>query len=118
MLDFHGSWEDHLHLVEFANNNSFHTSIGMAPFAALYGRKCRSPLSWDDVGEREIFGPELIERSVDAVRIIRERLRIAHDRFKHWADAKRRHLEFQPGDHVFLKISPTEAPFDLEGVGS
>ena len=106
MLDFHGSWEDHLHLVEFAYNNSFQASIGMAPFAALYGRKCGSPLSWDDVGEREIFGPELIERSVDAVRIIRERLRIAQDRFKHWADAKRRHLEFQPGDHVFLKISP------------
>ncbi|XP_020243260.1 uncharacterized protein LOC109821485 [Asparagus officinalis] len=60
----------------------------------------------DDVGEREIFGPELIDKSVNAVRIIRERLRIAQDRFKHWADAKRWHLEFQPGDHVFLKISP------------
>ncbi|XP_020243071.1 uncharacterized protein LOC109821295 [Asparagus officinalis] len=81
-------------------------SIGMAPFATLYGRKCRSPLSWDDIGEREIFGPELINKSVDAVRIIREILRITQDRFKHWADAKCQHLEFQPGDHVFLKISP------------
>ncbi|XP_020254061.1 uncharacterized protein LOC109831133 [Asparagus officinalis] len=72
----------------------------MDPFAALYGKQCRSLLSWDDVGEREIFGPELIDRSVDAVRIIRERLRIAQDRFKHWADAKRRYLEFQPGDHL------------------
>ncbi|XP_020245340.1 uncharacterized protein LOC109823466 [Asparagus officinalis] len=78
----------------------------MAPFAAMYGRKCRSSLSWDDVGEQEIFGAELIAKSVNAARIIRERLRIAQDRFKHWADAKRRHLEFQPGDHVFLKISP------------
>ncbi|XP_020254273.1 uncharacterized protein LOC109831353 [Asparagus officinalis] len=89
----------------------------MAPFAALYGRKCRSPLSWDDVGEREIFGPELIERSVDAVRIIRERFRIAQDRFKHWADAKHRKLEFQPGDHVFLKISPNRGTIRFERRG-
>ncbi|XP_020262912.1 uncharacterized protein LOC109838894 [Asparagus officinalis] len=60
--------EDHLHLVEFAYNNSFQVSIGMAPFAALYGRKCRSPLSWDDVGELEIFGTKLIAKLVDALR--------------------------------------------------
>ena len=106
MLDFKGSWEDHLHLVEFAYNNSYHASIGMAPYAALYGRNCRSPLSWDDVGDRELCGPELIVKTVDVVKTIRERLRIAQDRYKHWADAKRRHLEFQVGDQVFLKISP------------
>ena len=98
MLDFKGSWEDHLHLVEFAYNNSYQASIGMTPFAALYGRKCRSPLSWDDIGDRELMGPELIVHTVDVVRTVRERLRIAQDRYKHRADKKRRHLEFQRGD--------------------
>ena len=105
MLDFKGSWEDHLHLVEFAYNNSYHASIGMAPYAAMYGRNCRSPLSWDDVGDRELCGPELVVKIVDVVKTIREKLRIAQDRYKHWADAKRRHLEFQIGDQVFFKIS-------------
>ncbi|XP_020272428.1 uncharacterized protein LOC109847608 [Asparagus officinalis] len=72
MRDFHKSWEDHLYLVEFAYNNSLQESIGMTTFAALYGRKCCSSLSWDDVGEREIFKPELIDKSVDVVRIIWE----------------------------------------------
>jgi hypothetical protein len=105
-LDLKGSWENHLHLVEFAYNNSYQASIGMAPFAALYGRKCRSPLSWDDVGDRELLGPELIVEAVDVVRDIRDKLRIAQDRYKHWADAKRRPLVFDKGDKVFLRISP------------
>lgn len=107
ILDYSGSWEDQLHMVEFAYNNSYQASIGMAPFAALYGRKCRSPLCWDDVGDRQIFGPEIIEQSIEVVRNIREKLRLAQDRHKQWADKKRRLLEFQAGDHVFLKISPT-----------
>lgn len=101
MLDYKGSWEENLHLVEFAYNDSYQANIGMAPFAALYGKKCRSPLSWDDVGEREVFGPELVETAIAVARNVREKLRIAQDRHKHWADQKRRHLEFQPGDHVF-----------------
>ena len=54
-LDFKGSWDDHLPLVEFAYNNSYHSSIGMSPYEALYGRKCRSPLVWDEVGEKKIL---------------------------------------------------------------
>jgi len=57
VLDFGGSWDDHLHLVEFSYNNSYQASIQMAPFEALYGRKCRSPVYWDDIGERQILGP-------------------------------------------------------------
>ena len=52
MLDFKGSWEDHLYMVEFAYKNSYQASIKMVPFEALYGRKCRSPLCWDDIGDR------------------------------------------------------------------
>ena len=60
-LDFRGNWEEHLLLVEFAYNNSYHGSIGMAPYEALYGRKCRSPICWTKVGERKILGPELVQ---------------------------------------------------------
>ena len=56
-LDFGGSWDMYLHLIEFSYNNSYHSSIQMAPFEALYGRKCRSPVYWDEVGERKLLGP-------------------------------------------------------------
>ncbi|RVW32567.1 Transposon Ty3-I Gag-Pol polyprotein [Vitis vinifera] len=61
ILDLQGNWDDHLPLVEFAYNNSFQASIGMSPFEALYGRKCRSPICWNDVGERKLLGPELVQ---------------------------------------------------------
>ena len=60
MIEFKGSWDTHLSLMEFAYNNSYQSSIGMAPFEALYGRKCRTPLCWDEVGERRLIGPELV----------------------------------------------------------
>ena len=106
MLDFQGKWEEQLHLVEFAYNNSFQQNIRMAPFEALYGRACRTPLCWDEVGERSITGPELVQKLVETVKVIRERLRTAQSRQKSYADRRRRPLEFQVGDHVFLKVSP------------
>ncbi|XP_038983707.1 uncharacterized protein LOC120111218 [Phoenix dactylifera] len=80
----------------------------MAPYEALYGRKCRSPICWDDVGERKIMGPEIVQQTVEKIQLIRERLRIAQSRQKSYADNRRRELEFQVGDHVFLKVSPTK----------
>ncbi|XP_038985472.1 uncharacterized protein LOC120111701 [Phoenix dactylifera] len=80
----------------------------MAPFEALYGRKCRSPICWDDVGERKLLGPEIVQQTVDKVQMIRERLRTAQSRQKSYADNRRRELEFQIGDHVFLRVSPTK----------
>ena len=74
VMDFKGSWEDHLHLVEFSYNNSYQASIQMSPFEALYGRKCRSPVCWDDIGERKLLGPELITQTVDKVIQIRKHL--------------------------------------------
>ena len=66
VLDRKGSWEEHLSLVEFANNNSYQASIQMAPYEALYGRPCRSPICWTEVGENSITSPDLI-RDTDSV---------------------------------------------------
>lgn len=80
ILDFKGSWDDHLPLVEFAYNNSYHSSIGMAPYEALYGRKCRSPVFWDEVWERKMLGPEVIQQTKQSIESIRKRLIAAQDR--------------------------------------
>ena len=106
IIDFKGSWDDHLPLIEFAYNNRYHSSIQMAPYEALYGRKCRSPIGWFDVGETKLIGPDVIQQAVDKVKLIQERLLAAQSRQKSYADNRRRDLEFQIGDWVFLKVSP------------
>ena len=78
----------------------------MAPYEALYGRPCRSPICWTEVGESSITGPDLIRDTSDKVGMIRKRLLIAHSRQKSYADVRRRPLEFKAGDHVFLKVMP------------
>ncbi|XP_071923294.1 uncharacterized protein [Coffea arabica] len=80
----------------------------MAPFEALYGRKCGFPLYWDEIGEKLITGLDLVERTLEKIKIIRERLKVAQDRNESWADLKRRPLEFQTGEKVYLKASPTK----------
>ena len=92
--------------MEFASNNSYPTSIGMAPYEALYGRKCRNPVCWDKVGERKLVGPEIVQVTCDKIKVIRDKLKIAQDRQKSYADNHRRDLEFEVGDMVFLRISP------------
>jgi hypothetical protein len=101
-----GSWDKSLPYAEFSYNNSYQASLKMSPFEALYGRKCRTPLYWDQTGERQFFGPELIQEAEEQVRMIRENLRIAQSRQKSYADNRRRLLEFKEGDHVYLKVSP------------
>ena len=91
-------------MVEFAYNNSFQSTIGMAPFEALYGN--RSPSCWLDNKDPEMVGPELLKEPVRVVDLIRKRMKEAQDRQKSYADLRRRPLEFVVGDHVFLKISP------------
>ena len=106
VLDYKGSWEEHLPLVEFAYNNSYQASIQMAPYEALYGRLCRSPLCWTEVGESSITGPDLIRDTSKKVSFIRQRLLMAQSRRKSNADVRCRPLEFEIGDHVFLKVMP------------
>jgi hypothetical protein len=103
----HGSsWDKSLHYAEFSYNNRYQASLKMLPFEALYCRKCRIPLYWDQTGERQFFGPELIQEAEEQVRIIRGNLRVTQTRQKSYANNRRRPLEFEEGDHVYLKMSP------------
>ena len=111
MLDVKGNLSNHLSLVEFAYNNSYQASIGMAPYEALYGRPCRSPTCWLEAGESSLFGPEIVRETTEKIQLIRERLRTAQSRQKSYADQRRRPLEFQEGDYVFLKVSPKKGVF-------
>ena len=104
VMDFGGQWDLHLPLIEFAYNNSYHASIEMAPYEALYGRKCRSPLCWK-LGERQLTGPELVQITSEKVSIIQQRLKTAFSRQKSYADPKRKDVSFSIGDLVFLKVS-------------
>jgi hypothetical protein len=101
-----GSWDKSLPYAEFSYNNNYQASMKMSPFEALYGRKCRTPLYWDQTGERQFFGPEIIQEAEEQVRMIKENLRIAQTRQKSYADNRRIPLEFEEGDHVYLKVSP------------
>ncbi|KAK1415010.1 hypothetical protein QVD17_30779 [Tagetes erecta] len=106
VLDFGKRWESHLPLIEFSYNNSYHTSIKMAPFEALYGCKCRSPICWAEVGDSQITGPDLVHETTEAIVQIRSRMAAARDRQKSYADKRRKPLEFSVGDRVLLKVSP------------
>ena len=79
-LDYGSSWDDTLPYAEFSYNNSYQASLKMAPFEALYGRRCRTPLMWDEVGDRPLFGPDLIKESKQKVKLIRDRLKVAQSR--------------------------------------
>ncbi|WOH15373.1 hypothetical protein DCAR_0934911 [Daucus carota subsp. sativus] len=106
VIEFKGSWDEYIALMEFAYNNHFHSSIGMAPYEALYGRKCRSPLYWDKEGTIILEGPELVQNAVDKVNIVKAKLKATQDRQKSYVDQNRREMEYQVGDKVFLKVSP------------
>ncbi|GJZ59218.1 hypothetical protein Tco_0615034 [Tanacetum coccineum] len=106
VIDFGKGWDRHLPLVEFSYNNSYHTSIKAAPFEALYGRKCRSPVCWAEVGDAQLTGPEIIHETTEKIIQIKKRIQAARDRQKSYADRRRKPLEFQAGDKVMLKVSP------------
>ncbi|XP_038874993.1 uncharacterized protein LOC120067515 [Benincasa hispida] len=93
-------------LAKLATRPCYHSSIEMAPYEALYGRKCRTPVCWDEVGERNLFGPELVQITTNTIKIIREKLKTTQDPQKSYADKHRRYLEFEVGDRVFLNLSP------------
>ncbi|GJU56487.1 putative reverse transcriptase domain-containing protein [Tanacetum coccineum] len=104
VIDFGSSWDRHLPLVEFSYNNSYHASIKAAPFKALYGRKCRSPVCWSEVGESQLTGQELVRETMEKIVQIKNRLLTARSRQKSYADLKRRLMEFEVGDKVMLKV--------------
>jgi len=106
-LDHLGAWDEVFPLIEFTYNNSFHASIVMAPYEALYGRRCRTPLCWYQDGEAVLVGPELLELTTEKVRMVRDRMLASQSRQKAYADRRRRPLEFTAGDHVFLRVTRT-----------
>ncbi|GJU00572.1 putative reverse transcriptase domain-containing protein [Tanacetum coccineum] len=127
VLDFGGSWDVHLSLAEFSYNNSYHSSMRCAPFEALYGRKCRSPIMWAEVGEGQLIRPELVQETTEKILQIKDRLKAARDHQKSYADKKRKPLEFRKLAPRFVgpfeiieKVGPVayrlDFPEELDGV--
>ena len=106
VMEFKGSWDTHLALMEFAYNNIYHTSIEMAPFEAMYGRKCRTLVCWDEVGERRLIGLELVQVTSEKVKVVHDNLKTTRYRQRSYVDNCHKDLQFEIGDRVFLKISP------------
>jgi hypothetical protein len=106
VLEFLQKWDDCLPLAEFSYNNSYQESMKMAPFEALYGRQCYTPLNWSEPGERWFFRPNMVKQTEEKVQWIIHNLKEAQARQKIYADKRRQPLVFQVNDHVYLKVSP------------
>jgi hypothetical protein len=117
VIHYDKSWDKCLPLAKFSYNNSYQSSLKMAPFEALYGRRHRTPLSWSQTGERKIFGPDLVIKAEEKVRVIQENLRVAQSRQKSYFDKRRKPLQFEVGDHIYLRVSPIKGVqrFGLRG---
>ena len=98
VIDFKGSWDDHLPLIEFSYNNSYHSSIQTTPYKALYGRRCRSPVGWFELGEAALIGKVSVLYAMEKVQLIRDRLKVTQSRQKSYVDVRRRELDFQVDD--------------------
>lgn len=105
-LEFEGCWEKFPPLVEFSYNNSYQSSIKMAPYEVLYVRKCKTPLYWLELSERKIFGADLVRETKEKVKVIRDYLKVAFDLQESYTDLKIKDIEIQVGDKVFLEVSP------------
>ncbi|GJR55090.1 putative reverse transcriptase domain-containing protein [Tanacetum coccineum] len=102
VLDFGKGWDRHLPLVEFSYNNSYHTSIRVAPFEVLYGRKCQLPVCWAKVGDSQFTGLEIIHETTEKIVQIKSRIQAARDRQKSYANARRKPFESQVGDKLVM----------------
>jgi hypothetical protein len=105
-LKYGKSWDKSLPYAEFSYNNSHQASIEMAPFEALYGRQCRTPLFWSQTGESQVFGPEVPRDAEKQVQMIRENLKVTQSWQKSYANKRRGNLSFEVGDFVYLKVPP------------
>jgi hypothetical protein len=105
-LQYGRSWDKSLSYAEFSYNNSYQESLKMAPFEMLYGRRCQTPLFWNETGEWKVFGSNILQEAEKQVRMIRENIRVMQSRQKSYVDHRRRELNFKVGDFVYLKVSP------------
>jgi hypothetical protein len=106
VLEYKGSWDKNLPWAEFSYNNSYHESLKMAPFEVLYEHRCCTPLNWIELGEKVIFEPDLVEEAEATVRRIQDNLKATKSRQETYANKRCRPLEFDVGDHVYLRVSP------------
>jgi hypothetical protein len=113
VMDKPSKWEDYLHLVEFSYNNGYQTSLKMSPFEALYGRKCNTPVIWDNSADRVVVGLDLLREMEEQMIKINQNLKAAQDRQKIYVDKGRNHREFKVGDHVFLKVKANRSSLKL-----
>jgi hypothetical protein len=100
------SWDKCLRYAEFSYNNNYQKSLKMSPFELLYGPKCRTTLFFNEPGENQVFGAEILREAQRQVQVIRENLQVAQSRQKSYVDHRRRNLCFEVGDFVYLKVSP------------
>jgi hypothetical protein len=105
-LQDQSGWDKRLPYAEFSYNNSYQAILKMSPFKVLYGRNCRTPLHWDQLSERQVFGPEILLEAEVNIRMVRENLKGTQSRQRSYADTRRRELSFEVGDYVYLKVSP------------
>jgi hypothetical protein len=108
IMHFDKSWDKCLSLAEFSYNNSYQASLKMAPFEALYGRRCRTPLNWSEAGEQTLFGPDLVKDAEEKVEVITENLKLAQMRQKSYHDKGTAPRHYAVGNYVYLKVSPTK----------
>ncbi|WVZ96995.1 hypothetical protein U9M48_042566 [Paspalum notatum var. saurae] len=105
-IQYGTSWDKCLPYAEFFYNNSYQASLKKSPFEALYGKRCRTPLFWNQTGEKQVFGPDIIQDAEQQLRIVQENLRVAQSKQRSYADVRNRDLSFKVDDHVYLKVSP------------
>jgi hypothetical protein len=105
-LQDQSGWDKRLPYAKFSYNNSYQASLKMSPFQALYGRSCRTPLHWDQPGEKQVFAPDIFLEAEENIKMVRENLNIAQSRQRIYVDTTGRELSFEVGDFVYLKVSP------------
>jgi hypothetical protein len=105
-LQYGRSWDKSLPYAEFSYNNSYQERLKTAPFEMLYGRRCQTPLFWNEAGDQKVFGPDILEEAEKQVRRVKKNLRVAQSRQKSYTDHRRRELSFEVGDFVYLNVSP------------
>ena len=114
VMDKPTKWEDYLHLVEFVYNNGKQASLGMGLYEALYERRCRTPVTWDNPVNMIVLGKYLLREMEQEVAKIRQNLKAAQDRQKSYADKHRVHKELCVGDHVYLRVRAKKISLKLE----
>jgi hypothetical protein len=113
VMDKPSKWEDYLHLVEFSYNNGYQEYLKMSPFEALYGRKCNTPVSWDNQTDRAVVGLDFLREMEEQMIKIKKSLKVAQDRQKIYADKGITHRKFNVGDHILLKVKANRSSLKL-----